>query len=105
MSIQDRKSPLAIASGAVLATSLAMSMGTAQAAENPFQLNELGSGYQLADKGEGKCGEGKCGEGKCGEGKCGESKDKEGKCGEGKCGGDKKKEGEGKCGEGKCGGE
>ena len=65
----------------------------AQAGVNPFQVNELSSGYaQWGDKlAEGACGEGKCGEGKCGEGKCGE-----GKCGEGKCG-------EGKCGEGKCG--
>ena len=91
----------------------------ANAAENPFGMSELKSGYmQLADssKGkEGKCGEGKCGEGKKAdakskEGKCGEGKCGEGKCGadkkakkEGKCGGDKKAK-EGKCGEGKCGG-
>lgn len=91
------------------------------AAENPFQADELRSGYNLAAShtegkcGEGKCGEGKCGEdkaeseGKCGEGKCGESKaESEGKCGEGKCGegkcGESKAESEGKCGEGKCGG-
>jgi uncharacterized low-complexity protein len=75
--------------------------GTATAADNPFGLQSLDSGYvQLA--------EGKCGEGKCGTGKCGADKKKaEGKCGEGKCGADKKKEAEkakeGKCGEGKCG--
>ncbi len=86
------------------------------AAENPFQADELRSGYNLAaSHTEGKCGEGKCGEdkaeseGKCGEGKCGESKaESEGKCGEGKCGegkcGESKAESEGKCGEGKCGG-
>ena len=105
MSIKDKKSPFAIAAGAALATSMAMSFN-AQASENPFQLNELSSGYQLAEGSEGKCGEGKCGEGKCGENK-GADKAKEGKCGEGKCGegkcGEDKKSGEGKCGEGKCG--
>ncbi len=85
----------------------------ASASDNPFVANDLGSGYQLADKhGEGKCGEGKCGEGKdaakdkegkCGEGKCGEgkdaAKDKKGKCGEGECGeGKGAKDAEGKCG-------
>jgi len=107
--------PLAIALGATFVTSLA---GTtiANAAENPFSMNELSSGYMVVEKAEGKCGEGKCGEGKmkkegkcgegkCGEGKCGEGKmNKEGKCGEGKmnkegkCGGSKAKETEGKCG-------
>jgi|TARA_B100000959_G_scaffold131265_1_gene137584 uncharacterized low-complexity protein len=66
------------------------------AADNPFEVTSLGSGYMVVDAHEGKCGEGKCGEGKCGdkkdsEGKCGDKKDSEGKCGEGKCG-------EGKCG-------
>jgi uncharacterized low-complexity protein len=103
--------PLAIALGATFVTSLA---GTtiANAAENPFSMTELPSGYMVADKAEGKCGEGKCGEGKCGsgeqkakEGKCGEGKmEKEGKCGEGKCGSGEQKAKEGKCGEGKCGG-
>ncbi len=111
MSIKDKKSPFAIVAGAAMATTLALSINAAQAGENPFQANQLSSGYQVADNAEGKCGEGKCGEnkakeGKCGEGKCGENKakhkDKEGKCGEGKCG-ENKKSHEGKCGEGKCG--
>jgi len=101
--------PLAVAVGAAFMASVALAP-MATAAENPFQANELSSGYNLADgHAEGKCGEGKCGEsksdgeGKCGEGKCGESKsDGEGKCGEGKCG-ESKSDGEGKCGEGKCG--
>jgi len=71
------------------------------AAENPFQADQLRSGYNLAAGGaEGK-----------GEGKCGEDKAKaEGKCGEGKCGGGEKAAQEGTCGgekadsEGKCGG-
>ena len=85
--------PLALALGATFVTSLA---GTtiANAAENPFSMNELSSGYMVVEKAEGKCGEGKCGEGTM----------KEGKCGEGKCGSGEQKAKEGKCGEGKCGG-
>ena len=101
--------PLAAALGAsMLATALAPA---ASAAENPFALNELKSGYQLAQAetteptettdpkpAEGKCGEGKCGAGTMGEDKGGDKTGTEGKCGgaakgaEGKC-----------CGEGKCG--
>jgi uncharacterized low-complexity protein len=106
----------AIGSAFVAATALsavALSSSTF-AAENPFQADQLRSGYNLAaGHAEGKCGEGKCGEskakahseGKCGEGKCGEGKAKsEGKCGEGKCGeGKAKAHSEGKCGEGKIG--
>jgi len=80
--------PLAIAVGTAIVTSLA-SVNTATAAENPFAMTELSSGYMVASGHmEGKCGEGKCGgakataEGKCGEGKCGGAKDmKEGMCG------------------------
>ena len=65
--------PLAVALGATFVTSLA---GTtvANATENPFSMNELSSGYMVADNhAEGKCGEGKCGESmkKSTEGKCG----------------------------------
>ena len=84
------KKPIAAAVGAAFLASVALSP-LASAAENPFQLNALKGGYNLAEKAE---GEGKCGEGKCGEGKCGGDKPKaegEGKCGEGKCGGDKPK--------------
>ena len=102
--------PLSIALGAAFVASLA-GTSVANAADNPFSMTELSSGYMVADSKEGKCGEGKCGgekkteEGKCGEGKCGgEKKAEEGKCGEGKCGGEKKAK-EGNCGEGKCGGE
>ena len=97
MSNKTHMKPVAAAIGAALAGSLAI--GAANAADNPFGLSELGSGYmQIAGAHEGKCGEGKCGEGKCGENMtdtASESEDKaastEGKCGEGKCG-------EGKCG-------
>ena len=68
---------------AILGTAFAVSLASSpivSAAENPFGMTELSSGYMVAEA-EGKCGEGKCGEGKT---------DKaEGKCGEGKCGGDK----------------
>lgn len=103
---------MSVAVGAAFAAGLAAPV--AYAAENPFAMQSLERGYQVADAhkhGEGKCGaEGKCGhsktkDGKCGEGKCGSH---EKKAGEGKCGGDKKategKATEGKCGEGKCGG-
>ena len=97
--------PLSIALGAAFVASLA-GTSVANAADNPFSMTELSSGYMVADSKEGKCGEGKCGgEKKAEEGKCGgEKKAEEGKCGEGKCGGEKKAK-EGKCGEGKCGGE
>lgn len=74
--------PAAAIVGAALVGGLS-AVNMANAADNPFALKSLDSGYvQLAgaepDKGtgEGKCGsktggEGKCGEGKCGEGKCG----------------------------------
>ena len=86
--------PLSIALGAAFVASMA-GTSIANAADNPFSMTELSSGYMVADSKEGKCGEGKCG---------GEKKAEEGKCGEGKCGGEKKAK-EGKCGEGKCGGE
>jgi len=107
-----KKNTIALTLGAVVVGSASFVSADAQA--NPFEFQQLVTGYQL-DATEGKCGEGKCGEdakkgkkeGKCGEGKCGEDakKDKkEGKCGEGKCGEDAKKDKkEGKCGEGKCG--
>jgi len=96
--------PLVLAAGAVFVTSLA-STTAVNAAENPFAMSELSSGYMVADAAEGKCGEGKCG----GEKKAAEEgatkTTEEGKCGEGKCGGEKKATEEGKCGEGKCGAE
>ena len=110
MSQISTKKPLAIALGAAFVTTLAATP-VANAAENPFAMSDLSSGYMVADShmdGDKKMEEGKCGEGKCG----GDKAKTEGKCGEGKCGGDKaKKMEEGKCGgdkkmeEGKCGGD
>jgi uncharacterized low-complexity protein len=78
------------------------------AADNPFAMQKLSTGYQLAehDAGMDKMKDGKCGTGMKTE------KKKEGKCGEGKCGAGmmKKKMEAGKCGasmektkDGKCG--
>jgi uncharacterized low-complexity protein len=89
--------PIAAALGTTFVISLAASP-IVLAAENPFALNDLSSGYMVAE-------EGNCGEEKDAEGNCGEEKEGEGHCGEekgdheGKCGG--MKEGEGKCGESK----
>ena len=94
-----RRSVLAIAA---VAGSMGLAAHAQADTDAPFAVEDLGSGYLLAD---GHGAEGKCGEGKCGA--TDEDKaDAEGKCGEGKCGAaDGPKEGaEGKCGEGKCGG-
>ncbi|MGB5179001.1 MAG: hypothetical protein WBP44_09760 [Gammaproteobacteria bacterium] len=121
MSKESAKKPLSIALGAAFATTLAAAP-LANAADNPFAMSELSSGYMVADSHmEGKCGEGKCGAGKAGamategtekmmeEGQCGGAKMmKEGQCGGEKAGamateGAEKVMKEGKCGEGKCG--
>ena len=117
MSEKKISKPVALAVGAALASSFAIS-GTASAdsIESPFALSSLNVGYMLVN-GEGSCGGGEKGEGEgaCGEGSCGGDKEGEGEgaCGEGSCGGDKEGEGscggdkedaEGACGEGSCGG-
>jgi uncharacterized low-complexity protein len=105
MSNYSIKKPLVTAIGAAVVGSLSATASVA--AENPFAMQELDSGYmQVAT--EGKCGEGKCGGSggaakSAAEGKCGGTS----KSSEGSCGGMKKeveKATEGKCGEGKCGG-
>ena len=79
--------------------------GIAHAGGNPFALNGLTQGYQLAATEKAK--DGKCGatqnarpaDGKVQDGKCGGAKNspgagtkaKDGKCGEGKCGATSKK--------------
>ena len=101
------------------AFALSIAATSINAAENPFAIKSLSSGYQVADHHE-KMKDGKCGEGKCGtemkkemSDKAHDGKMKDGKCGEGKCGAEMKKEmsdkahdgkmKDGKCGEGKCG--
>lgn len=107
--MHNRHKTLALAVSSAFALSIAAT--PISAAENPFALTTLSSGYQVADHhekdAEGKCGAGKCGasmkettEGKCSaekahEGKCGGNKDTEGSCGadkahEGACGSEKK---------------
>jgi uncharacterized low-complexity protein len=110
--------PLAIAVGTAIVTSLA-SVNVATAAENPFAMTELSSGYMVAEMAEGNVTRDEfmsahesmfSKKDKNGDGviDASEMKMKEGKCGEGKCGGAKatgeaKTMKEGKCGEGKCG--
>ena len=97
------KKTLAVVVGSAFVASVAAT--AVHAAENPFALKSLSSGYMVADGGdkmkEGKCGTGKCGaEKKKAEGSCSSDKAKEGSCHadkdkarEGSCGGDKAKEG------------
>ena len=94
------------------AFALSIAATTINAAENPFAIKSLSSGYQVADAEkmkDGKCGTGKCGAdkkkamekettGKAAEASCGADKAKEGSChadkaAEAKCGADKAKEG------------
>lgn len=85
------------------------------AADNPFAMQKLSTGYQLAEHDasmdkmkDGKCGEGmkteKKKEGKCGEGKCGTGMTKK-KAEAGKCGAGMEKTKDGKCGAGMKAGE
>lgn len=88
---------IALAIGGAFALSVAAT--TVNAAENPFAIKSLSSGYQVAEKTkEGKCGTGKCGAEKAKEAKCSAEKAAEGKCSaekaaEGKCSAEKAKEG------------
>jgi uncharacterized low-complexity protein len=88
------KTTLTLATGAAFVATVALAP-VASAADNPFGMARLDSGYQLAaaddKKQDGKCGEGKCGATKMsGDKKPADDKKKDGKCGEGKCGGTKK---------------
>jgi len=62
MSEKNVVKPVALAVGAALVGSFAIS-GTANAdtVENPFSMSTLSAGYMLGT-GEGSCGEGSCGE-------------------------------------------
>ena len=91
------------------AFALSIAATTINAAENPFAIKSLSSGYQVADHHE-KMKDGKCGEGKCGAemkkemgDKMHDDKMKDGKCGEGKCGAEMKKDMTDKAHDGKCG--
>lgn len=90
---------LALAVGSAFVASIAAT--SIHAAENPFALKSLSSGYMVADADAGKMKDGKCGTGKCSAAKkkaMTEEKAKEGACGaekakEGACSADKMKEG------------
>lgn len=92
-----KKTTLTLAAGAAFVATAAFAP-IAGAADNPFGMAKLDSGYQLAQadkkaddkKKDGKCGEGKCGGSMAGDKKPADDKKKDGKCGEGKCGGTKK---------------
>lgn len=98
---------LSLAVGAAFAATALSSV--AFAAGNPFAMQKLDAGYQLAaadadKKMDGKCGDKmKAADEKMKDGKCGDMKKaatakmKDGKCGEGKCGA-KMKMHDGKCG-------
>jgi len=108
--MKTKKSRLTLATGATLAATIGFAP-VAQAADNPFGMQKLDAGYQLAQadkKVDGKCGEGKCGASKKVDDKkkdaaCGaDKKMKDGKCGaakpddkkkDGACGGSKAKDG------------
>lgn len=93
------KKSMAVVIGSAFVASIAAT--TVNAAENPFALKSLSSGYMVAeaDKAkDGKCGTGKCGANKKAEGSCSADKAKEGSCHadkakEGSCSADKAKEG------------
>ncbi len=99
---------ISLAIGGALALSVAAT--TVNAAQNPFALKSLSSGYQVADAHDAKSADGKCGTGKCGTAeKAKEMKMQEGKCSTGKASAAEKAK-EGSCGgekakEGSCGGE
>jgi uncharacterized low-complexity protein len=94
------KTALTVAAGTAFAATLTVAP-LVKAADNPFAMDSLKTGYQVADdakktddrkapkmsKADKKANAKMMKEGKCGEGKCGVKNLKEGKCGEGKCGG------------------
>jgi uncharacterized low-complexity protein len=99
MKTSNKAVALAVTSAFVLSIGAA----TISAAENPFAIKSLSSGYQVADNHVDKAKDGKCGEGKCGaEMKKDAAKAKDGKCGEGKCGAEMKKDAA-KAKDGSCG--
>lgn len=107
----SKKKTIGVAAGSAFVASMALAP-LAYAAENPFALQNLQSGYMVAADTDtpAKAPEAKCGQGKCGGmmSGAGTAKAGEAKCGQGKCGGVKSetppKAMEAKCGQGKCGG-
>ena len=105
--MKTHKTKLALATTAVFAASAALAPA-AFAADSPFGMQKLDSGYQLAqaDKKAGSMGGDKKPADKKAEGACGGDKKADGSCGASKKAADIKvadKKKDGKCGEGKCG--
>ena len=83
MTTSTKAVALAVSSAFVLS----IGATTINAAENPFAIKSLSTGYQVAAAEKAK-------DGKCGEGKCSAEMKKSGeKATEGKCGADKAKDG------------
>lgn len=76
-----RKSALSLAIGSAFAASLAAAP-VVNAAGNPFDMDSLKSGYQIAGVAKGE-------EGQSGDDTSADTKGGESKCGESKCGGNK----------------
>lgn len=79
--MSNKKTLISVAIGSAFAATLVSA--PVSAAENPFVVQTMDSGYIVADAGkhgDKKTGEGKCGTMKAGEGSCG-NKASEGKCG------------------------
>lgn len=93
-----KKTVLSLAVGTAFAATAALAP-MVHAADNPFAMQKMSSGYLLAEA-DMKMKDGSCGADKKKDGSCGDKKvekKKDGKCGEGKCGANKKKmEGEAK---------
>lgn len=73
----SKKTLISTAVGSVFVASMAAAP-IVSAAENPFALSGLSSGYQVADNHSAKPMEGKCGQGKCGAMKAGAGESKPG---------------------------
>lgn len=73
----SKKILISTAVGSVFVASMAAAP-IVSAAENPFALSGLSSGYQVADNHSAKPMEGKCGQGKCGAMKAGAGESKPG---------------------------
>jgi len=83
----SKKKTVAMAIGSAFVAGATMAP-LANAAENPFSLNSLQSGYMVAADTPVKAAEAKCGQGKCGamKSEVAAPKSGEAKCGQGKCG-------------------
>jgi uncharacterized low-complexity protein len=96
----SKKTMIAAAVGSAFVATLGAAP-IASAAENPFALSGLSSGYQVADHHVEKPMDGKAADAKVKDGKCGATAKKDAHATEMKA--TDKKMPEGKCGEGKCG--